>query len=132
MPGKFPCQQSSVFFGAACLGNRSRSQYFRSPLSIGKGAMARLLGIVHMNPEVPRDSWNHKEEDVYGIGAVRTPEKFYEMFGIDVEKKTIEGHLCSFVHEGGRMHNMLVPKLRPDGMGIDYSDVTYRFKDPAP
>ena len=94
--------------------------------------MARLLGIVRMNPEIPRDSWNHKEEDIYGIGAVRTPEKFYEIFGIDVAAKTIEGHLCTFVHDGAKMHHMLVPKLRPDGIGIDYSDFTYKFKDPAP
>jgi len=43
--------------------------------------MARLLGIVHMNPEIPTDFWNHADEDIYGIGAVRTPEKFYELFG---------------------------------------------------
>jgi hypothetical protein len=94
--------------------------------------MARLLGIVHMNPEVPRDTWNHKEEDIYGIGSVRTPEQFYQLIGIDVAAKTIEGHLCTFVHDSAKMHNMLVPKLRPDGMGIDYSGVSYRFKDPYP
>lgn len=94
--------------------------------------MARLLGIVHMNPEIPRDVWNHKEEDVYGIGAVRTPEQFYEMFGIDVVAKTIEGHLCTFVHDGGKMHHLLVPNLRSDGMGIDYTGVNYKFKDPIP
>ena len=94
--------------------------------------MARLLGIVHMNPEVPRGSWNHQEEDVYGIGAVRTPEQFYEMFGIDVVQKTIQGHLCEFVHEGGKMHKLLVPHLRSDGMGIDYTGVTYKWKDSHP
>lgn len=94
--------------------------------------MTRLLGIVHMNPEVPVENWNHTEEDVYGIGAVRKPEKFYEIFGIDVAKKTIEGHLCSFVHEGGKMHREFTPHLRPDGMGIDYSQINYQFKDPRP
>ena len=98
--------------------------------SVGKKAMARLLGIVHMNPEKPRDSWNHVEEDIYGIGAVRTPEKFYETFGIDVHKKEIQEHLCMFVDEGGKMHKQFTPHLRPDGMGIDYSAIDYKFKDP--
>lgn len=98
----------------------------------GKKAMTRLLGIVHMNPEVPVEKWNHMEEDIYGIGEARKPEKFYEIFGIDVTKKTIEGHLCSFVHEGGKMHHEFTPHLRSDGMGIDYSQVNYQFKDPRP
>lgn len=99
---------------------------------VGKKAMARLLGIVHMNPEIPKDFWNHEEEDIYGIGAVRTPENFFDLIGIDVKAKTIEGHLCTFVNDGAKMHKLLVPKLRSDGMGIDYSGVTYKFKDPRP
>ena len=95
---------------------------------VGKQAMARLLGIVHMNPEKPVDTWNHEEEDIYGLGAVRTPEKFYEIFGIDVVQKTVEGHLCTFVDDSGKMHKEFVPHLRPDGMGIDYSKINYRFK----
>ena len=98
----------------------------------GRKAMMRLLGIVHMNPEEPVDTWDHTEEDIYGIGAVRTPENFYLTFGIDVEKKTVEGHLCRFVDIQGRMHKAFTPYLRSDGMGIDYSKITYRFKDPAP
>jgi [Skp1-protein]-hydroxyproline N-acetylglucosaminyltransferase len=97
----------------------------------GRAAMARLLGMVHMNPEVPSTTWDHAEEATYGIGGVRTPEKFYETFGIDVKKKTVEGNLCSFVHEGGKMHKLFTPLLRSDGMGIDYSTILYRFVDPA-
>uniref|UniRef100_A0A7S1V0K9 Uncharacterized protein n=1 Tax=Grammatophora oceanica TaxID=210454 RepID=A0A7S1V0K9_9STRA len=99
---------------------------------IGKKAMQRLLGIVRMNPEVPVGEWDHREEDVYGLGGVRTPEKFYETFGIDVIQKKTEHHLCSFVDQGAKMHLMFTPFLRPDGMGIDYSQITYRFKDPRP
>jgi len=99
----------------------------------GKRAMSRLLGIVHMNPEVDSSTWDHKEEDRYGLGGVRTPEKFYEIFGIDVHKKTVEGHLCSFVDGGnGKMHRMFTKYLKSDGMGIDYSKVDYQFKDPRP
>lgn len=95
----------------------------------GIGAMKRLLGVVHMNPEVSPDDWNHEEEDKYGLGGVRTPELFYETFGIDVVKKTTEHHLCRFV-ESGNMHKQFTRVLRPDGMGIDYSKIAYRFKDP--
>jgi [Skp1-protein]-hydroxyproline N-acetylglucosaminyltransferase len=98
----------------------------------GKRAMKRLLGIVHMNPEDPPESWDHVDEDVYGIGGVRTPEKFYETFGIHVQEKVVEKHLCMFVDEQGRMHKKFTPFLRPDGMGIDYSKINYQFKDPAP
>jgi [Skp1-protein]-hydroxyproline N-acetylglucosaminyltransferase len=98
----------------------------------GRKAMMRLLGMVHMNPEDPAESWDHSEEDVYGIGGVRTPEKFYETFGINVVDKTIEGHLCRFVDIQGRMHKAFMPHLRPDGMGIDYGEIHFKFKDPAP
>jgi hypothetical protein len=94
--------------------------------------MARLLGIVHMNPEVDPSLWDHTEEDRYGIGTVRTPEQFYELFGIDVVKKTTQGHLCQFVHDGGRMHKEFSPHLRSDGMGIDYTNIHFRWVDPHP
>jgi hypothetical protein len=58
--------------------------------------MKRLLGIVRMNPEVPVGDWDHTDEALYGLGGVRTPEKFYETFGIDVVKKKID-ILCPFV-----------------------------------
>jgi [Skp1-protein]-hydroxyproline N-acetylglucosaminyltransferase len=95
----------------------------------GIKAMYRLLGIVHMNPEIERDRWDHAEEDKYGLGGVRTPELFYEVFGIDVTRKVAEQHLCRFV-ESGQMHNQFMKSLRPDGMGIDYSKISFRFKDP--
>lgn len=89
--------------------------------------MARLLGIVHMNPETPKTFWGHEEEDMYGIGGVRTPEKFYETFGIDVVAKKTEKKLCQFV-EAGQMHRQFIQKLRPDGMGIDYTNISYKYK----
>lgn len=97
---------------------------------VGRNAMQRLLGIVHMNPEIDRDSWDHSEEDMYGLGGVRTPEKFYETFGIDVVNKKTEHHLCKFVDKGG-MHKQFQPLVRPDGMGVDYGKITYRFTDPG-
>lgn len=99
--------------------------------STGKSAMSRLLGIVHMNPEVDSSTWDHIEEDIYGLGGVRTPEQFYEIFGIDVVKKTTQGHLCQFV-DSGKMHKSFTPKLRSDGMGIDYFHIHYKWVDPMP
>lgn len=96
----------------------------------GIKAMSRLLGIVNMNPEVDRSEWNHAEEAKYGLGGARKTSKFYELFGIDVVAKTTERHLCQFVKN--KMHNLFMPNLRSDGMGIDYSKTDFRWKDPRP
>ena len=114
--------------------NRSQELTFRfsAVRRTGKKAMARLLGIVHMNPEVDPSQWDHREEDTYGIGGVRTPEKFYELFGIDVVKKTTQGHLCRFVGDTAQMHKDFVKFLRDDGMGIDFSKINFRWVDPNP
>ena len=93
--------------------------------------MYRLLGIVHMNPEIDPKEWDHTEEEKYGLGGVRTPELFYETFGIDVVHKRAEHHLCKFV-ETGKMHKKFTKALRKDGMGIDYDKIDYKFKDPLP
>jgi len=96
----------------------------------GIKAMDRLLGIVHMNPEVDPSGWNHAEEEKYGLGGARTTSKFYDTFGIHVVEKTVERHLCQFVKN--RMHNMFMPNLRSDGMGVDYSKIDFRWQDPRP
>lgn len=96
-------------------------------LGVGKRAMSRLLGIVHMNPEVDPSTWNHAEEDIYGIGQVRTPEKFYETFGIDVVNKKTNRDLCQHV-TGGKMHRQFMAVLRSDGIGIDYNKIDFKIK----
>jgi len=93
---------------------------------VGKSAMERLLGIVHMNPEISTKKWLHSEEDRYGIGNVRTPEKFYTVFGVNVEAKTTIPNLCDFV-SSGIMHRSFMKHLRHDGMGIDYGAITQPF-----
>jgi transposase len=70
------------------------------------------------------------QEEKYGLGGARTTDKFYETFGIHVREKTVERHLCQFVKN--KMHNMMMPNLRSDGMGIDYSKIDFRWKDPRP
>ena len=105
------------------------AQSFKEDTS--KKAMARLLGIVHMNPEVDPNYWDHTEEDFYGLGGVRTPEKFYETFGVDVIQKKAQHHLCLFV-EKGHMHKKFQQLIRPDGMGVNYDRISFKFIDPLP
>ena len=98
----------------------------------GKKAMKRLLGIVRMNPEIDPSLWDHTDEDLYGIGGVRSPEKFYELFGIDVINKKTQGHLCRFVGSTAQMHKEFTKLLRDDGMGIDLSKTDFHWVDPNP
>jgi regulator of protease activity HflC (stomatin/prohibitin superfamily) len=85
-----------------------------------------------MNPEVESKAWDHTEEVIYGLGGVRKVEKFYETFGIDVKKKTIEENMCTFVDGKAEtsMHMRFHPHLRKDGMGVDYTNISFRFVDP--
>jgi hypothetical protein len=99
---------------------------------VGRKAMQRLLGIVHMNPEVDPKTWDHSDEGIYGLGGVRPVAKFYETFGIDVRKKTIEPNMCAFVDGRAEtsMHMMFHPHLREDGMGVDYTNIHFQYMDP--
>mmetsp|Transcript_21039 Transcript_21039/g.25789 ORF Transcript_21039/g.25789 Transcript_21039/m.25789 type:complete len:600 (+) Transcript_21039:155-1954(+) len=97
---------------------------------LGVAAMNRLNGIIHMNPSnVEVSSWNHEEESRYGLGKARKPEKFFDTFGIHVKQQTTEQRLCQFV-DSGRMHRQFTQHLRPDGMGINYDEVNYKFVTP--
>lgn len=103
----------------------------------GKRAMHRLMGIIGMDTQVQPSEWDHTEESVYGVGKVRSPDKFYRTFGVDVPNKKVHGKLCKFVdNDDGKdpsklMHNMFSPYLRADGMGIDYSKITFELQDTA-
>eukprot|EP00587_Corethron_hystrix_P001993 CAMPEP_0113308756 /NCGR_PEP_ID=MMETSP0010_2-20120614/7079_1 /TAXON_ID=216773 ORGANISM="Corethron hystrix, Strain 308" /NCGR_SAMPLE_ID=MMETSP0010_2 /ASSEMBLY_ACC=CAM_ASM_000155 /LENGTH=640 /DNA_ID=CAMNT_0000163885 /DNA_START=148 /DNA_END=2070 /DNA_ORIENTATION=- /assembly_acc=CAM_ASM_000155 len=92
-------------------------------------AMRRLLGIIGMKPELKETEYDTQDMDIYGLGTHRTKEQFYQIIGIDVVHKVTEQHLCRFV-DSGRMHNMFTPKMRKDGMGIDYEGVDFHFIDP--
>lgn len=93
-------------------------------------AMKRVVGIVRQNPK-DDSSWDHRDEEIYGLGGVRTPEKFYETFGIHVANLTTEMHMCKWVDaETNSMHTQFTPHLREDGMGINYDEISYRFRDP--
>lgn len=64
----------------------------------------------------------------YGLGAVREVSKFFTLFGIHPVEKVTEHRLCEFVLTGN-MHDEFAPHLRPDGMGIDYNEVSFRFHE---
>jgi [Skp1-protein]-hydroxyproline N-acetylglucosaminyltransferase len=89
----------------------------------------RLLGLIEMNqPNVPSTIWNHAEEKKYGLGTSRNVTKFFDLYGIHLTEQTVEQHLCRFVQN--KMHTTFVEHLRPNGMGIDFSKVSYKFVDP--
>ena len=75
-----------------------------------------------MLPEVDPVTLDHREEDRYGAGSVRSLDKFFTTFVIVVHRKRRERHLCSFV-QAGKMHRDFQKHLRPDGMGIDYKNI---------
>lgn len=79
----------------------------------------------------PREEiqWNTVEYNNYGIGRVRTVKKFLQTFGIDISTSKVEKHLCRFV--GRPMNNLFLQHLRKDGMGIDYDQISFQFKDPV-
>lgn len=73
-----------------------------------------------------------KERDLmdvekYGIGMVRSPDLFYDLYGIDRTTETVAKGLCTFA--GKNMHYVFLQHLRDNRMGIDYTNMTYRFKD---
>jgi len=102
-------------------------------------AMVRLNDILHMTPSKGHPEvgmyWSKVEEQKYGLGSVRTPERFFDTFGIHVESQTIEMNLCMFiaVDDPGSMHNFFVKRLREDGMGIDYNQLNgFIYKNKYP
>jgi [Skp1-protein]-hydroxyproline N-acetylglucosaminyltransferase len=90
--------------------------------------MRRLNGIIGMGD--PEDKYYHGQEEEYGLGYVRSTEKFFKLYGIHTDTKTVEDHLCTFV--GKPMQRLFVPHLRKNRMGIDVSQIDYEWKDPNP
>jgi hypothetical protein len=91
--------------------------------------MKRLNAIIGMS-ESPDDVLTFFKQDLdeYGLGQVRPKEWFFRLYGIHVDTKMVEDHLCTFV--GRPMQNLLTPLLRADGMGLDLSKTNYAFVDP--
>ena len=89
--------------------------------------MKRLNGIIGMGD--PADEYFHKDEEKYGLGQARSKEKFFSLYGIHTDTKTVEQNLCTFV--GKPMMQKFKPFLRKNGMGIDFDKTDFEFKDPG-
>merc|ERR1712029_587484 len=99
---------------------RSKVKMFWENANIYRGAsqqgFKRLVSIIRMpnhNKTIP--NWNQAEQERYGLGKVRTVEKFLDTFGINLETMVVQHNLCSFV--GQPMQKIFIPALRNDGMG---------------
>ena len=77
-----------------------------------------------MAPDLDPSSYDHKDEELYGLGDVRPVEEFYRLFGMNVRRKSMVPELCKFV-KSAVMHKTFSPALRPSGKGIDFAG----FKD---
>lgn len=66
--------------------------------------------------------------DVAGLGTVRTPQQFYKCFGIHMNERITEHRMCEFV-TSGNFHDEFTPHLQKNGMGLDYSDISFRFHE---
>jgi [Skp1-protein]-hydroxyproline N-acetylglucosaminyltransferase len=86
-------------------------------------AMKRLNGIIAMGD--PNDTYDHTDEDKYGLGKIRTTKKFFDTFGIHTDTQVVEEGLCQFV--GKPMMKEIQPHLRKNKMGIDYDEIDYKY-----
>ena len=73
--------------------------------------------------------WNAIEERKYGLGKVRSVSKFLATFGINIFTQKVQHHMCRFV--GKPMNRLFLKHLRKNGMGIDYDEISFEFKDPV-
>jgi [Skp1-protein]-hydroxyproline N-acetylglucosaminyltransferase len=83
-----------------------------------------------------KDSFYNVLADDYGVGTVRSRDKFFTTFGIHTTTRHIEPGLCDLVQgihgHPLSLHDMLTPYLRHDGMGIDYRGVKLAYRKIAP
>ncbi|KAL3925353.1 MAG: hypothetical protein SGILL_000462 [Bacillariaceae sp.] len=118
--------------------NRKSRHKFWENETLFKGALdksvARLAAITGMlGPSVKRQRQRKEsdhevmDKDKYGLGHVRSKEKYFDTFGIHPKSESVESHLCSFVQK--KMHLLFTDFLRDDGIGIDYNKIDFQFQD---
>jgi hypothetical protein len=88
---------------------------------MGQNSLKRATAVIGMAPDLDPACWDHSELQRYGLGSVRSTQLFYKLFLIDVNARKAT-QLCPFV-KSGLMHKAFQPHLRPDGLGIDYSQL---------
>lgn len=92
--------------------------------------MKRLNGIIGMGDPEDVDKYYKGQEEFYGLGKARPRDKFFQLYGIHTDTKMVEDHLCTFV--GKPMMEKFKPHLRANGMGIDFTEFDFEWKDPKP
>jgi len=89
-----------------------------------KSSLERLYGILGMTA-----GEQVIEDNMFGIGSVRTVKQFNNAFGIHPGERITERNLCNYVSTG-RMHKQFHNEhLKKDGMGINYDSIHYRFNE---
>ncbi|KAL3935406.1 MAG: hypothetical protein SGBAC_009067 [Bacillariaceae sp.] len=97
-------------------------------------AMQRLNTIIELKTN---DNGGHvfpKEMKEYGVGKVRSVDRYYEIFGYHRDTQSMESNMCMFVTTQA-MNKKFIPALRPNTMGLDYSHENlkdYVYKDKYP
>jgi hypothetical protein len=87
-----------------------------------------LSGITGILGDRKKEYYRVDAEEKYGLGHVHDKAQYCQTFGIvHPETRTVEGRPCNFASE--TMHRQFSPHLREDGMGIDYSQIDFKFKD---
>lgn len=127
-------RDSVVFHEYATKSSRRKKIHMfweNSPKHRGEGfrSLKRSMAIIKMARDIPDSDWDHSEQNRYGVGKERDLELFYKLFLIDPVQRT-SVQLCPFV-KSGVMHRNFVKYLRPNGMGIDYSNAFFESFDTA-
>jgi hypothetical protein len=116
-------------------GRKSRHKFWENELMF-KGALeksvARLNAITGMLGGYGKKHSTASdrvtvEKETYGLGRVRSKEKYFKTFGIQPGSQSVERHLCSFVQK--EMHERFTLFLRENGIGIDYNKISIEFHD---
>ena len=119
----------SVAYDSAFSDDKDSLKSFLDHESLYKGmaklSLQRLDGLVGMSDD---DNWINDPNEIFGIGQARTLQKFHTSFGVHPREKITERKLCNFVSTG-RMHKQFIPKLREDGMGLNYDQINFRFHE---
>lgn len=121
------CNSINLYNSHSCLSKEFGQHNIKK---IEVSGMRRLNGIIGMgekNLDSSQD-WIHTDEKKYGIGKVRSVQKFFDTFGIHLDSRKVEDKLCRFV--GRNMQRIWKPHLRKNRMGINYDDIKFRFRNP--
>lgn len=91
-------------------------------------SLKRMHGILGMEIENDEQEYKNDPNELFSTGKARDLVKFWNSFGVHVRERITERKLCNFVSTG-QMHKLFHEHLKPDGMGLDYSQINFRFHE---